>query len=91
MITGGSKGIGLACARAFALEGARVAIASRSLENLERARQALACLEEQTDASDADWALGIRAQARALVTEGEAAERGGPVTIQEIEEQDQVK
>ena len=28
-ITGGSKGIGLACARAFAGEGARVAIASR--------------------------------------------------------------
>ena len=37
LITGGSKGIGLACARAFAAEGARVAIASRSQENL-RAR-----------------------------------------------------
>jgi NAD(P)-dependent dehydrogenase (short-subunit alcohol dehydrogenase family) len=41
-ITGGSKGIGLACARAFAAEGARVAIASRGQENLERARQLLA-------------------------------------------------
>ena len=41
LITGGSKGIGLACARAFAAEGARVAIASRGQENLERARQAL--------------------------------------------------
>ena len=30
LITGGSKGIGLACARAFAAEGARVAIASTS-------------------------------------------------------------
>jgi len=39
-ITGGSKGIGLASARAFAVEGARVAIASRSDENLDRARQA---------------------------------------------------
>jgi NAD(P)-dependent dehydrogenase (short-subunit alcohol dehydrogenase family) len=29
LITGGSKGIGLACAHAFAAEGARVAIASR--------------------------------------------------------------
>jgi len=37
LITGGSKGIGLACARAFRGEGAKVAIASRSRENLERA------------------------------------------------------
>jgi len=37
LVTGGSKGIGLACARAFAQEGARVAIASRSTENLDRA------------------------------------------------------
>src|SRR5437870_3579529 len=42
VITGGSKGIGLACARAFAGEGARVSIASRSEANLEQARQNLA-------------------------------------------------
>src|SRR5213078_1121312 len=42
VITGGSKGIGLACARAFAGEGARVSIASRSEANLEQARQSLA-------------------------------------------------
>ena len=30
LITGGSKGIGLACAQAFRAEGARVAIVSRS-------------------------------------------------------------
>ena len=41
-ITGGSKGIGLACARGFAGEGSRVAIASRGQENLDRARQLLA-------------------------------------------------
>ncbi len=41
LITGGSKGIGFACARAFAREGARVAIASRGEDNLERARDAL--------------------------------------------------
>ena len=41
LITGGSKGIGLACAQAFAAEGARVAIASRSRENLDRAREIL--------------------------------------------------
>lgn len=41
LITGGSKGIGLACARAFAAEGSHVAIVSRHVENLERAKQTL--------------------------------------------------
>jgi NAD(P)-dependent dehydrogenase (short-subunit alcohol dehydrogenase family) len=41
LITGGSKGIGLACARAFLDEGARVGIVSRSREGLDRARAAL--------------------------------------------------
>lgn len=37
MVTGGSKGIGLACARAFLAEGAKVGIVSRSAENLAKA------------------------------------------------------
>jgi len=41
LITGGSKGIGLACAAAFAAEGARIAICSRSPANIERALAAL--------------------------------------------------
>jgi NAD(P)-dependent dehydrogenase (short-subunit alcohol dehydrogenase family) len=41
LITGGSKGIGLACARAFMSEGARVAIVSRSQENLDAAKKTL--------------------------------------------------
>ncbi|ALQ02578.1 MULTISPECIES: SDR family oxidoreductase [Pseudomonas] len=41
LITGGSKGIGLACARAFLAEGARVAIVSRTQTHLDDARRAL--------------------------------------------------
>jgi len=42
LVTGGSKGIGLACAAAFLREGAHVSIVSRSDANLEAARSALA-------------------------------------------------
>jgi len=42
LVTGGSRGIGLACARLLAQEGARVAIASRTPSHLEDARANLA-------------------------------------------------
>ena len=41
IITGGSKGIGLACARTFLAEGARVALVSRAMQNLLAAQSAL--------------------------------------------------
>jgi NAD(P)-dependent dehydrogenase (short-subunit alcohol dehydrogenase family) len=41
LITGGSKGIGLACAMGFVAEGARVAICSRSMVNIDAARARL--------------------------------------------------
>jgi NAD(P)-dependent dehydrogenase (short-subunit alcohol dehydrogenase family) len=41
VITGGSKGIGLACAQVFMSEGARVAIVSRSRSNLDGAARLL--------------------------------------------------
>jgi NAD(P)-dependent dehydrogenase (short-subunit alcohol dehydrogenase family) len=41
LITGGSKGIGLACAKAFIAEGAKVALVSRSQENLDQAKKSV--------------------------------------------------
>ena len=41
LVTGGTRGIGFACARAFVEEGARVAVVSRSQANVDRACAAL--------------------------------------------------
>jgi len=41
LITGGSKGIGLACAKAFVAEGAQVALVSRSQANLDAAKKSV--------------------------------------------------
>ena len=38
LITGGSRGIGLACARAFAAEGCHLHLIARDVEQLARAR-----------------------------------------------------
>jgi DNA-binding CsgD family transcriptional regulator len=53
--------------------GELIEAATRS-GNAERARDALAHLEAQIEGSDADWALGVLAQSRALLREGEVAE-----------------
>jgi NAD(P)-dependent dehydrogenase (short-subunit alcohol dehydrogenase family) len=73
LVTGGSKGIGLACAKAFLAEGARVAIASRSEANLAAARTALGgVMTLAADFADA-------AAARAVVDRVEA--QLGPIDI----------
>ena len=41
LITGGSKGIGLACAEGFLREGAKVSLVSRETANLDKAKQSL--------------------------------------------------
>lgn len=69
LITGGSKGIGLACARAFASEEARVAIASRGQENLDRARQSLAKDGFEVVTARADFSKPEEAQSAAASAE----------------------
>lgn len=72
-ITGGSKGIGLACADAFRREGAKVAICSRTKDNLEKAKSTRPDLYAvAADLTDADAAA-------AAVTEVE--EQFGPIDI----------
>jgi NAD(P)-dependent dehydrogenase (short-subunit alcohol dehydrogenase family) len=86
LITGGSKGIGLACASAFMAEGAQVAIASRSEVNLSAARATLGpVLTMAADLSDATAAGDLIARAEVelgpidiLVTSAGAARRIAP-------------
>ena len=77
LITGGSKGIGLACARAFLAEGARVAIVSRSPANLEAARRDLSAAAGDLIAVSCD--LTEKNLAAAMVTEAEG--RLGPIDV----------
>lgn len=77
LVTGGSKGIGLACAEAFAAEGARVAIVSRGRDNLAQAEKSLSGKGHRVLAVQGD--LGDPAAAIAAVS---AVERDlGPVDV----------
>jgi NAD(P)-dependent dehydrogenase (short-subunit alcohol dehydrogenase family) len=86
LITGGSKGIGLACARGFLAEGAHVAIASRSGANLANARASLGqVMTVESDLTDerAAHALVDHVEAElgpidVLVTSAGAARRTPP-------------
>lgn len=63
VVAGGSSGIGLACAQAFAGEGARVAIVSRSHARLEQAQRACEQAGLQVHAFAADLTGADQAQA----------------------------
>jgi NAD(P)-dependent dehydrogenase (short-subunit alcohol dehydrogenase family) len=86
LIAGGSKGIGLACARGFLAEGAQVAITSRSEANLSNARASLGqVLTVAADLADATAARGMIDRVEAdlgaidiLVTSAGAARRTAP-------------
>ena len=77
VVTGASKGIGFACAQAFAAEGARVALVSRSRANLDAALAKIRHFEHRPEAFTAD--LTEAAQAQSMVDEVESAL--GPIDI----------
>ncbi|MBF5013902.1 SDR family oxidoreductase [Burkholderia pseudomultivorans] len=69
LVTGGNSGIGLAAARAFAAEGARVIITGRDAQTLEAARQALGA-DAIALRNDAGTVAGARALADAIAAAG---------------------
>ena len=79
LITGGSKGIGLACAQAFLQEGAKVSLVSRDMANLNAARQKL----QNTFAADRihTVAANLRDAAAALSALDSAEAAFGPVDV----------
>ena len=89
MITGASKGIGLACAKAFVAEGARVAIVSRSRANLDAALAdvpgAVAIVADLIDAAAAlravDAAEAALGPLDVLVNSAGAARRYAPADL----------
>jgi NAD(P)-dependent dehydrogenase (short-subunit alcohol dehydrogenase family) len=95
LVTGGSKGIGLACARAFAAEGCQVAISSRSEANLAAAARTLGesgyeVLALPADLVQRDAAPGLVARVEAqlgpidvLVCSAGAARRTNPDRLDE--------
>jgi NAD(P)-dependent dehydrogenase (short-subunit alcohol dehydrogenase family) len=68
LVTGGSKGIGLACAKALRAEGVRVAICSRSQENLDKALAELpGAVALRADLTDAGQAAALVAKAEQAI------------------------
>ena len=88
LVTGGSKGIGLACAKAFAAEGCRVHIASRSRERLEEARKLLGP-DSEMHATDLRDGKALRALAAACADVDVLVNNAGDIpggTIEAIDE-----
>jgi NAD(P)-dependent dehydrogenase (short-subunit alcohol dehydrogenase family) len=77
LVTGGSRGIGLACAREFLREGCRVSLVGRDRDRMEQARASLGAGPEALGGFCAD----LRSAAEALrVVDAAEAERG-PIDI----------
>lgn len=78
LVTGGGSGIGLACAKAFAAEGAHVTIMGRSIERLETARLEILAWAPDCEVGISVGDVGIEADVEAAV---EVASRHGRLDI----------
>lgn len=77
LITGGSKGIGLACGKEFLAEGCRVSLVSRELANLEAAKRTLLAAFPEAASRIALYSADLRdAAAAAKVVNDAEAEHG---------------
>jgi len=81
LITGGSKGIGLACALGFLREGARVSLVSRDIANLHDGQRALAEQLPGSEARTGVHAANLRQPAQALAALDAAEQAFGPVDV----------
>ena len=81
LITGGSKGIGLACARAFLAEGARVSLVSRDAANLARAVATLRDADASSATRISTFCADTGDAAQALAALEQAQQRGGPIDV----------
>lgn len=81
LITGGSKGIGLACARLFLSEGARVSLVSRSAENLALAQAELLASQPDAAARLAVFSADLKQPALAIAALDQAEQAFGPLDI----------
>ena len=81
LITGGSKGIGLACALGFLREGARVSLVSRDAANLDKAAQQLAADVPDAKARITTVAANMRDAEAAVAALDKAEAAFGPVDV----------
>lgn len=81
LITGGSKGIGLACAQGFLEEGARVTLVSRSAENLAAGKQALLAAHPGADDRVLTLAADLTDLRAAVIALDQAESSFGPVDV----------
>ncbi len=79
LVTGGSKGIGLACARALLDEGVRVSLVSRDPGNLSKAKADLLATHPQAKIHTVSANLSVATEAEAAIDEAQNAL--GPIDI----------
>jgi NAD(P)-dependent dehydrogenase (short-subunit alcohol dehydrogenase family) len=81
LISGGSKGIGFACAKAFLQEGSRVSLVSRASAHLESAEKSLLADFPDRREHIASFTADLRDAEAAARVAAEAEKRQGPVDV----------